>query len=194
MDSLFNNAVFMRYALDAVPSVVLVADEDVRVLYRNLAARDLLSGKKLYGTRLGELMHCVHSADVPAGCGKGPHCVDCLVRNSVNSAFSGKAIRRRRADLSVRSGGKDLEIPVLVSVSGFTFEGKIYAMLVIEDISELVELRSLLPICSSCKKIRGENGAWEHVESYINAHIPQTKLSHGLCPDCSRKLYPDQSD
>jgi len=194
MDSLFNNAVFMRHALDAIPSIVLVTDEDVRVLYRNQAARSLIKGEKIYGNRLGDIMHCLHSADVEGGCGQGPHCADCVVRNSVSEAFSGKTVRRKRTDVSVKTGGKTLQIPALISVSGFTFEGNIYSLLVIEDISELAELRALLPICSSCKKIRTEDDQWEKVETYIKRHVPGTNLSHGLCPSCAKKLYPGYSD
>lgn len=194
MEEFFNMPVFMRYALDAVPSMVIAADEDARVLYRNQAARDLLTGKKVYGERIGEVMHCIHSTDVPAGCGRGPHCSDCLVRNSVNLAFSGKRVRRERVDLMVKTGAMTMKTPALISVSGFSREGRICALLVIEDISELVELRSLLPICSSCKRIRGEDDRWEKVETYIKQHIPDSTLSHGLCPDCAKKLYPKHSD
>jgi PAS domain-containing protein len=194
LDGFFEKAVFMRYALDAVPSIILVTDEDARILFRNQAGRDLLKGEKVYNTRAGEAMHCVHSEDVPGGCGKGPHCANCVVRNSVNSAFAGKTLRRQPTELEVKTGGKTLKVPALISVSGFTYEGRIYSLLVIEDISELAELRSLLPICSSCKKIRAEDGTWDKVETYIKAHSPEVNLSHGLCPDCAKKMYPKYSD
>jgi PAS domain-containing protein len=194
MDSLFNSAVFMRHALDAIPSIVVVTDEDVRILYRNLAAKDLLKGEKIYGSKAGDIMHCMHSEDVAGGCGQGPHCADCVVRNSVNAAFSGKTVRRQRTDISIKSGGKILQIAALISVSGFTFEGNIYSLMIVEDISELAELRSLLPICSSCKRIRTEDDKWEKVETYIHRHVPELNLSHGLCPACAKKLYPGYSD
>ncbi|HBB66494.1 MAG TPA: hypothetical protein DCZ93_04175 [Elusimicrobia bacterium] len=193
-NSLFGNAAFMRHALDAIPSMILVTDEDARILYRNLAARQLLSGVRIYGTRAGGAMHCIHSEDVPAGCGRGPHCGDCVVRNSVTAAFSGKRVQRQRTDLSVKTRGKTLQVPALISASAFSFDGGLYAMLVIEDISELAELRALLPICSSCSKIRSEAGKWERVEVYIRAHVPEANLTHGLCPDCAKKLYPKHSD
>ncbi|MCX5791144.1 MAG: hypothetical protein NTY45_02845 [Elusimicrobia bacterium] len=194
MDDLFNNAVFMRGALDAVPSILLVVDEDVRVFYRNNAARALLKGEKIYGGRAGEIMHCIHSEDVPAGCGRGPNCGDCVVRNAVNAAFAGKDVHRRRTDITVKAGEKTLRIPALVSASAFILEGKRYSLLVIEDISELIELRSLLPICAACKKIRNEDGEWESIEIYLKKHLPGTNLTHGLCQACARKLYPDHSD
>ncbi len=51
-------------------------------------------------------------------------------------------------------------------------------------------LRGLLPICASCKKIRNDQGYWQHLEGYISEHS-EAEFSHGLCPDCLQRLYPD---
>jgi len=51
-------------------------------------------------------------------------------------------------------------------------------------------LTGLLPICSSCKKIRNDGGYWEQIELYISEHT-NADFSHGLCPDCAEKLYPE---
>jgi PAS domain S-box-containing protein len=51
-------------------------------------------------------------------------------------------------------------------------------------------LNGLLPICASCKKIRDDKGYWNQIEAYISNHS-KAQFSHGLCPDCARKLYPD---
>lgn len=50
-------------------------------------------------------------------------------------------------------------------------------------------LRGLLPICSSCKKIRNDNGYWIEVESFVRDHS-DAEFTHGICPDCMDKLYP----
>ncbi|HOP30881.1 MAG TPA: cache domain-containing protein [Spirochaetota bacterium] len=55
---------------------------------------------------------------------------------------------------------------------------------------EIKSLNKLLPICSSCKKIRNDDGYWNSVESYINEHS-NTELTHSLCPDCLKKYYPE---
>jgi hypothetical protein len=51
-------------------------------------------------------------------------------------------------------------------------------------------LSGLLPICASCKRIRDENGNWRQIETYISGHS-EAQFSHGVCPDCFRKLYGD---
>ena len=49
-------------------------------------------------------------------------------------------------------------------------------------------LNGLLPICSKCKKIRDDTGYWNQLESYIQKYS-DANFSHGLCPECSEKLY-----
>ena len=58
-------------------------------------------------------------------------------------------------------------------------------LLAIEDISEIAELRRLIPICSICKKIRDDKQSWSRVENYFKEHW-DLDFSHGLCPDCYR--------
>ncbi|WP_300669941.1 PAS domain-containing protein [Desulfoluna sp.] len=57
---------------------------------------------------------------------------------------------------------------------------------------EIRNLRGILPICSSCKKIRDEDGGWHALENYISAHS-EADFSHGICPDCMKALYPEYS-
>ncbi|GAB6909674.1 membrane hypothetical protein [Desulfosarcina cetonica] len=59
-----------------------------------------------------------------------------------------------------------------------------------EKISQIKTLSGLLPICASCKKIRDDQGYWKQIESYIQEHSDAT-FSHGVCPECAAKLYPD---
>ena len=54
-------------------------------------------------------------------------------------------------------------------------------------------MRGLLPICASCKKVREKGGGWRQIESYIRDHS-EAEFSHGLCPECARKLYRDHAD
>jgi hypothetical protein len=52
------------------------------------------------------------------------------------------------------------------------------------------ELKGLLPICSSCKKIRDDNGYWNQIENYISRHS-RAEFTHSICPDCAKKIYPE---
>ncbi len=59
-----------------------------------------------------------------------------------------------------------------------------------QALSEVKRLRGILPICSSCKKIRNDEGYWEQVETYIADHS-EAEFTHGICPECFRKIYPE---
>jgi hypothetical protein len=45
-------------------------------------------------------------------------------------------------------------------------------------------------MCANCKNIRDDQGYWHQVESYIRDHS-EADFTHGLCPACLEKLYPE---
>lgn len=55
---------------------------------------------------------------------------------------------------------------------------------------EVKVLSGFLPICASCKKIRDDTGYWRQIEEYISTHS-NALFSHGICPECTKKLYPE---
>ena len=55
---------------------------------------------------------------------------------------------------------------------------------------EVQTLRGLLPTCMYCKDIRNETGEWQPMEVYISSHS-EVQFSHGLCPECREKHYPE---
>ena len=57
-------------------------------------------------------------------------------------------------------------------------------------LSEVKTLKGIFPICASCKKIRDDKGYWTQIEAYIRDHS-EAEFSHGICPDCKKKLYGD---
>jgi PAS domain S-box-containing protein len=59
-----------------------------------------------------------------------------------------------------------------------------------EAMANVRTLSGLVPICSSCKKIRDERGGWKPVEEYITAHTG-AEFTHGICPDCLTAFYPE---
>lgn len=56
--------------------------------------------------------------------------------------------------------------------------------------SKIKILSGLLPICASCKKVRDDKGYWEMIEVYIRDRS-EAEFSHGICPECAKKLYPE---
>ena len=104
-----------------------------------------------------------------------------------------------------------LEFPLELSISTWTVGGEIYYTGIIRDISErkqieeernqlikslqnslakIKTLSGMLPICASCKKIRDDKGYWNQIETYLREHS-EAEFSHGICPECAQKLYPE---
>lgn len=63
----------------------------------------------------------------------------------------------------------------------------------LQALAQVETLRGIIAICSSCKKIRDENGFWNEIESYIKSRS-QAEFSHSICPDCVNRLYPEHSN
>jgi hypothetical protein len=70
------------------------------------------------------------------------------------------------------------------------------AVLIIHRTSRVFQrmkyLEGILPICASCKRIRDESNGWHSIESYIHEQS-DARFSHGICPDCAEKLYPEHN-
>jgi PAS domain S-box-containing protein len=62
-----------------------------------------------------------------------------------------------------------------------------------EALAEVKTLSGLLPLCSSCKRIRDDQGYWQQIEAYIRDHS-EAEFSHSVCPECAKKLYPEVFD
>jgi hypothetical protein len=59
-----------------------------------------------------------------------------------------------------------------------------------DALAQIKTISGLIPICAGCKKIRDDEGFWQQLESYISRHSDAV-FSHGLCPECVKRLYPD---
>ena len=100
----------------------------------------------------------------------------------------------------IRAGLFSAVLAVLAIVAGaFLFIGVTEPLVrnLEQSIAELTEamgrvkqLSGMLPICASCKKIRDDAGYWTQIESYIKEHS-EAEFTHGICPECAKKLYPD---
>jgi DNA-binding response OmpR family regulator len=51
-------------------------------------------------------------------------------------------------------------------------------------LTDVQNLRGLLPICCYCKKVRDGQDYWQEVEDYLG-NQSEVQLSHGVCPTCS---------
>jgi CheY-like chemotaxis protein len=59
--------------------------------------------------------------------------------------------------------------------------------------AEIKTLQGLLPICFNCKKVKDDKGYWMKLEEYLSKEM-NVKVSHGLCDDCLKTLYPQEAE
>ncbi|MFA7404944.1 MAG: hypothetical protein WC007_13195 [Pelobacteraceae bacterium] len=183
--------------LDAIPAYVFAVDDDVRIIEYNNAAATLLDGNRIIiNTRAGEAIHCIHSHEVPEGCGHAPACQNCVIRNSVAAACKGEHISRKRTKIEIRTDGASTELFVVITASPFVHNGEKLVLLLIEDISELLAIQEIVPICMKCKKVQSVDEFWVALETYFKNNWG-IDFSHGYCPECGenqRKLFNDYLD
>ena len=55
---------------------------------------------------------------------------------------------------------------------------------------QVKQLSGLLPICSYCKRIRDDEGYWNHLETYLSSHS-DAMFSHCICQKCAEEHFPD---
>jgi PAS domain-containing protein len=179
----------LRDAIDANPSFMLVVDDDVRIVDYNRAAAALLgdSRRLVLRRRGGEMLHCIHAEDSPEGCGRGPFCKDCVVRNSVHAAVAGQRIVRARVKLELAGPEAAANYHGLITASPFQYRGDQLVLLVIEDINELVALRRIIPICPACRQVRQDPEFWTDVEAYFSGHL-DVDFRYCVCPACQEEM------
>ncbi|HWQ09915.1 MAG TPA: PAS domain-containing protein [Holophaga sp.] len=188
---LFQSASFGPF-FDAIPAMLLVLDFDARIHAMNAAALEGLGLEleQVHHHKTGDILHCLHAAYAQDGCGRSDFCRSCVIRNAVVQAMAGERTSRRGVHMVLKAGDQLRDIHVLVSVSPVTWQGHPYAILMLENVSDLFQLRHLLPICMHCHKIRDEHGSWHQVEAYFSKQL-DIDFSHGICPDCLATEYPD---
>ncbi len=181
-----------RALFESLPLAAVAVDEGRRIRAVNRAATDFLGAGEVevLGATKGEALRCVTALGDPRGCGHSPECGECLLRRSAQEALGGKVVRQRQVRVRVR-GPATRELALLVSAAPLVWSGATVALVLIQDVTALHQLRGLLPICAGCKKIRREDQAWEAVEAFIERHS-LAEFTHGLCPQCLERLCPGQ--
>ena len=192
MESLFPEHSDLPTFLDAIPSPVLLTDGDVRVLEANRAARELLDGALQHpaGPRGGDAMHCIFARDADDGCGTGDCCPACVLRKSVTAAAQGRPAPRRVAHMILETAGRAEDRWFHVGATPVALAGRDLVMLVLDDVTQLVELRQLAPFCPGCGEVRELTKLPSQARHFVHRH-PDFLLAQELCRDC-RDKSPDE--
>ena len=146
MDHLTDKADLFKSMFDAVPEILLLIDQDFRIIHLNSAALTLMNSGREGGLplRIGAAAHCIHATETSGGCGHSTHCGDCLIRNSVYKAFQGGMVRRETAQLQTLNKGTVAELYIMITASMLHFEGADLVLVVMEDITNLKKIEEEL--------------------------------------------------
>jgi hypothetical protein len=184
--------------LDAMSAMVFVVDDQVRVVEANRAAVTHLGADATVAINraFGEIMRCenVGGGGFLAGtdtgpCGTSDHCSLCVIRQSTARAFSAETTRKRPGVITLRVGHERRDTHYLVSATRFEHAGRPLVMLILEDVTELAELRRIIPVCAWCKKVRDDGEYRDDLERYLRRHAI-LEVTHGICPECQAREFP----
>ena len=145
----FHDIEFLHLLMEAMPHMLFVVDSDMCVFHVNSAAsRKLaLDSQEVYMHRGGEVLRCLHATDDEKGCGHGAACHECVVRASVSNALANNVVLHESTTMDLITPQGSTKVHFQLTASPFTYEGKCFALLVMEDTTELktatVELKRL---------------------------------------------------
>jgi len=125
--------------VENAPFVMMIVDEDRRVQKINHHGAEYVgrSPEEMLGLRGGEALRCIHALDHPRGCGYGPECEACLVRNAVlHTLHTGESRRGVEARMTFRTPDGPEMKTLLVFTTPIAVAGEPRVMVVIQDITE----------------------------------------------------------
>ena len=143
IDLLRNNN-FVRILVDSLPCGLLIVDSQGRVQAVNNILEGVLGIPKqaVIGKGTGDALGCLHVTDHPDGCGFGEYCEQCEAQQLVLTALSTQQKQKKRVYLELIIDGQMRDLTILLNAVPFNFDGKVFGILLIEDIGQLRSFRS----------------------------------------------------
>jgi tetratricopeptide (TPR) repeat protein len=114
-----------------------------------------------------------------------------LLHEIENQSIENERLQRENRIKDLQLGRSRTQSLLLIFLTVFLASGGIFAVYLHRKQLQIKTLQGLIPICSHCKSIRTDSGFYEQLETYLSAHS-DAQFSHGICPDCYKKYYPDE--
>ncbi len=139
MDALQLYAEELQTVFDTIPLTLFVVDSDRRVRQANKAAQTFsdLPETEMIGRRTGTVLHCLHHLDVPEGCGFGPACQTCVLRNTILATFrTQQPAAGIEGNIAMQKGGEYVQRDVRIGTAFFESAAGPRVIVALEDITE----------------------------------------------------------
>ncbi len=136
------NAIF-----ESSPVGLLLLDATTTIVRANAAAVALTEGSEaeFLQHRLGNALHCVHSAEDPRGCGYSAECPLCTMRYAIGAiTASGDTMRPTELPLELLRNGVPTKVWMRVGAGSVIVDGVRHVLLSMSDITEHREAEEAL--------------------------------------------------
>jgi PAS domain S-box-containing protein len=142
------------------PVTMLLLDDKRQVQKANKEAERFVgaSAAELLGRPIGEALRCLHAADDPRGCGYGPHCQHCALRQLIGSTIeTGRGHRELEVAFSTTTAAKRQDHTFLLSTLRLTVRGQARALATMQDITLRKQAEDTLNFLAHCGQMSGED-------------------------------------
>jgi len=173
--------------IDLLPNPVFLVDTDLQIYHINVAALKAIQGSDLeraFSHRSKDLQCASRKL---ASAERSQACQTCSLRGAVLECLSRQSVVQQSVQVMRGMSSKTDVGYFQLTVSPFVTEGYNLALVSLKDESEIVELRSLLPICPRCERSHVDDKALqERMKAYLSAH-PEAQ-GGTLCHGCQKGL------
>jgi DNA-binding CsgD family transcriptional regulator len=127
--------------LDLIPNSLFIVDNDMRVLFSNVAGLNIIPWTPglTIRNRCGDLMKCYFAVGSEGGCGRTEHCKSCPIRCSVRDTFENQKVNRVTAHIKATRDDQQTEMFLIATSAPLVSGDHLLALLALEDVSEFVE-------------------------------------------------------
>ncbi len=198
IDKVFqNNEELYLTMLESIADHISMIDKELNIIWANKTARKWF-GNDIIGKKCYKIFHKSDEPCKPYPCITLKAFQDCKIHEHETKVIDkDSCVRHFHSSANIALRDNENNPTAVIEISRDITDLKLIEEerdKLIKKLQDALEnasnLRGLLPICSSCKKVRDDDGYWHQVEVYIRDHS-DADFSHSICPDCKKTLYSD---
>jgi sigma-54 dependent transcriptional regulator, acetoin dehydrogenase operon transcriptional activator AcoR len=175
---LLNQNSFLKNLFDSMPCGLMVLDKERRIqAINNILERTFgICVSAVMMQKGGDALRCIHALSSKKGCGSSDECGQCMIRKTAMEAVGGSRIERNRANASFQINGVETDLELLISAAPLDHNGERLAIVILEDITELNELKRRLKAETSFAGIIGSgavmNELFRTIRDLADINVP----------------------